>query len=196
MGQPSAKAVLALGPGIRNRARPPGGRRCRMEGWRRVVRHGCRCRARSRARTEDAARKPTARSVMGLRTGRAGKWKIDRMGDRAACRLHPGVAQRRTGGRKGPRPGKRGERSEVPVSERAGSPPDRIGMQIRPGGDGGRKPTHPAFISWACTRLLKATLLYFVPQPPPTRPGASISEEPAFAAGPKWGERMDFTKIL
>ncbi len=109
-------------------------------------RHRCRCRARSKARTEDAARKPTARSVMGLRTGREGKWKIDRMGDRAACRLHPGVAQRRNGWRKGPRPEKRGERSEVPFFDRAGSLPDRISMLIRPAADGGRKPTHPALI--------------------------------------------------
>ena len=129
MGQPSAKAVLALGSRIRNRVRP-------ME----VVGAGCRdgregsgrarCPARSKARTKDAARKPKARSVMGLRTGRAGKRKIDLMEDRADCWLHPVVAQRRTGWRKGPRPGKRGERSEVPVSERAGSPSDQISMLI------------------------------------------------------------------
>ena len=81
------------GPRPRNpKPRPtPGGRRCRMEGWRRVVRHGCRCRARSRARTEDAARKPTARSVMGLRTGSVGKRRIDLMGDRAVCAGDRGV---------------------------------------------------------------------------------------------------------
>jgi hypothetical protein len=79
MGQPSAKAALALGPGIRNRVRP---REVVGAGWRdggEWSGTGAGAARRSEARTEDAARKPTARSVMGLRTGRAGKGKIDPM---------------------------------------------------------------------------------------------------------------------
>jgi hypothetical protein len=67
---------------------------------------------------------------MGLRTRREGKRKIDRMGDRAACRLQSGGRHRRTGWRKAPRPKKRGERSAVPFFDRAGSPLDQISMLI------------------------------------------------------------------
>jgi hypothetical protein len=104
-----------------------------------------------------------------------------------SCRLQApsGGRHRRTGGRKGPRPEKRGERSEVPLFDRAGSLPDRISMLIRPAGDGGRKPTHPAFIPWACTRLPKATSVLFCPP----HPGASRSENRRMSR-PKWGEGM------
>jgi hypothetical protein len=120
------------------------GSRCRKEGCPRVVRHKRRCRARIKARTEDAARKPTARSVMGLWTGRGGKRWIDLMGDRAVC-----------AGDRGCRPEGTHDRRHLGLScqERCGRRSrmipfrkSRIESPSRRGDErGGRKPTHPAF---------------------------------------------------
>lgn len=74
------------------------------------------------------------------RARREGKRQIDLTVDRAACRLQSGGRPQAHRMEKGPRPEKRGERSVVPFYDRAGSPPDRIGMQIRPGGMVGASP--------------------------------------------------------
>lgn len=163
VGPASAQRPGSPGP-VSGTASSTGGRRCRMQGWSQVARHSCRCRARSRARAEDVARKPEARSVMGLRARRVGKGKIDRMGDRAACAGARGCRPVGTHGRRlglsGQERCRRRSRMIPFRKSRIESPSRRVDER------GGRKPTHPALI--LCSRfyyLEIAVTLFCAPFP-------------------------------
>jgi hypothetical protein len=60
-------------------------------------------------------------------------------------------------------------------------PEEQVRESIPAGEDerGGRKPTHPALIPWACTRLPKATSVLFCPPPSGSLQIGKPADEPA-----------------